>query len=286
MNHKLLSMQETNPCILCDAIEFSTIHQKAQWRYLCCLKCKLVSLYPRPTPRMLMEFYRDYLSDTPEDIRKWEAMIKPIIAKSVNLITSRSKTGGKKLLDIGCGYGFFLKEMKSRGWDVQGLEVSQTGREYAQSNWNVQVYPEPLEDLGLPANTFDVVTLLYVIEHVHNPLSLLREINRVLKQEGYVLLRWPHTTPVVNILGPLSKKLDLYHTPYHLYDFSPKTIEKMLFLAGFKSVKTIISGHTMPSDRLGRWSSMLFGQLSNVLFCLSKGKILLPGISKTTVAFK
>ena len=102
-------MQKTNPCILCDTIGFSTIHQKDQWQYLRCLNCKLVSLYPRPTPQMLMEYYRDYLSDTPEDIRKWEAMIKPIIAKSANLITSRSRTSGKKLLDIGCGYGFFFK---------------------------------------------------------------------------------------------------------------------------------------------------------------------------------
>jgi SAM-dependent methyltransferase len=279
-------MQKTNSCILCNAIESSTIHQKDQWRYLRCLNCDLVSLYPRPTPKMLMEYYRDYLSDTPEDISKWEAMTKPIIAKSADLINSRSRTGGKKILDIGCGYGFLLKEMKARGWDVQGLEVSQTGREYTQRNWNVPVYSKPLEHLGLPANTFDVVTLLYVIEHVFNPLSLLNEINRVLKQEGFVLLRWPHTTPVVKILGPLSKKLDLYHTPYHLYDFSPKTIERLLFLTGFQSVETIISGHSMPADRLSRWSSMAFGKLSDFLFGFSKGKFLLPGISKITLAFK
>jgi len=235
---------------------------------------------------MLMEYYRDYLSDTPEDISKWEAMTKPIIAKSADLINSRSRTGGKKILDIGCGYGFLLKEMKARGWDVQGLEVSQTGREYAQRNWNIPVYSNPLEYLKLPANTFDVVTLLYVIEHVFNPLSLLNEINRVLKQKGFVLLRWPHTTPMVKILGPLSKKLDLYHTPYHLYDFSPKTIERLLFLAGFNSVETIISGHSMPADWLSRCSSMVFGKLSDFLFRFFKGKFLLPGISKMTLAFK
>jgi len=279
-------MKNTEPCILCDTIDYKTIHQKNQYQYFRCLNCKLVSLYPRPTLQMLKKYYRNYLPDNHEDIRKWEAMIRPVVTKSADLINFRSRTNGKKMLDVGCGHGFLLKEMKSRGWDVEGLEVSQTGREYALRNWNIPIYSEPLENLGLPASTFDVVTLLYVIEHIFDPLSLLSEINQVLKPKGLILLRWPQTTPVVKILGPLSNKLDLYHTPYHLYDFSPKTIEKMLFLAGFKSVKTIISGHTMPSDRLGRWSSMLFGQLSNVLFCLSKGKILLPGISKTTVAFK
>jgi 2-polyprenyl-3-methyl-5-hydroxy-6-metoxy-1,4-benzoquinol methylase len=279
-------MKKTDPCILCDKIEFKTIHQKNQYRYFRCLNCKLVSLYPRPTLKMLKEYYRDYLPDKPEDIRKWEKMIRPVVTKSADLINSGSITNGKKMLDIGCGYGFLLKEMKARGWDVEGLEVSQTGREYARRNWNIPVYSEPLENLELPASTFDVVTLLYVIEHVYNPLSLLSDINRVLKPEGLILIRWPHTTPVVKILGPLSKKLDLYHTPYHLYDFSPKTIEKMLLITGFKSVETIISGHTMPSDRLKRWSSMVFGKLGDILFYFSKGKILLPGISKITLAFK
>ncbi|MGA9175683.1 MAG: class I SAM-dependent methyltransferase [Desulfobacterales bacterium] len=279
-------MKNTEPCILCDTIDYKTIHQKNQYQYFRCLNCKLVSLYPRPTLQMLKKYYRNYLPDNHEDIRKWEAMIRPVVTKSADLINFRSRTNGKKMLDVGCGHGFLLKEMKSRGWDVEGLEVSQTGREYALRNWNIPIYSEPLENLGLPASTFDVVTLLYVIEHIFDPLSLLSEINQVLKPKGLILLRWPQTTPVVKILGPLSNKLDLYHTPYHLYDFSPKTIEKMLFLAGFKSVETIISGHTMPPDRLGRWSSTIFGKLSDFLFYFSKGKILLPGVSKMTIAFK
>ena len=279
-------MKNTEPCILCDTIDYKTIHQKNQYRYFRCLNCKLVSLYPRPTPQMLKEYYRNYLPDRPEDIKKWEAMIRPVVTKSADLINFRSRTGGKKMLDVGCGHGFLLKEMKARAWDAKGLEVSQTGREYALRNLNIPVYSEPLENLGLPASTFDVVTLLYVIEHIYNPLGLLSEIHRVLKPEGLIFIRWPHTTPVVKILGPLSKKLDLFHTPYHLYDFSPKTIEKMLLLTGFNSVETLISGHTMPSDRLACWSSTIFGTLSDFLFYFSKGKILLPGISKITLAFK
>jgi SAM-dependent methyltransferase len=279
-------MQKTNPCILCDNLEFHIIHQKDQWQYLCCRHCKLVSIHPRPTPRMLMEYYRDYLPDRAEGIRKWEALIQPVVTESADLVVSRTRTGGKKLLDVGCGYGFLLNEMKSRGWDVKGLEVSKTGRDYAQSRWNFKVYSEPLENLELPENIFDIVSILYVIEHVYDPLALLMEVNRVLKPGGLVIVRWPHTTPIVRILGPLAQKMDLYHTPYHLYDFSPRTIGMILSKTGFKSVETMIGGHTRPADPLSRWSSMLFGQLSDVLFCLFRGKILLPGISKTTVAFK
>ena len=99
---------------------------------------------------MLMEYYRDYLPDRPADISKWEAMIQPVVANSADLIVARSRTGGKKMLDVGCGYGFLLNEMQSRGWDVKGLEVSKTGRDYTRSKWNFQVYSQTLETLELP----------------------------------------------------------------------------------------------------------------------------------------
>lgn len=279
-------MNNTEPCILCGRLNFRVIHQKDQWQYLRCRHCRLVSIHPRPQPEILMEYYQDYLPEQRIDINKWEALIQPVVAESADLIVSRSRTGGKKLLDVGCGYGFLLNEMKSRGWDVQGLEVSKTGRDYTRRRWDFQVYAEPLENLKLSEKTYDVVALLYVIEHVYDPLTLLIETNSILKPGGMVIVRWPHTTPIVRLLGPLACKLDLYHTPYHLYDFSPKTIENILSETGFKSVETMIGGHTRPSDRVGRWASIAFGKFSDILFSLSNGTFLLPGVSKTTIAFK
>jgi SAM-dependent methyltransferase len=232
-----------------------------------------------------MKSYEGYLPTQREEINKWEAMMKPVIVKSADLIECRSETGRGKVLDIGCGYGFFLQEMKSRGWKVDGIEISQTGREYAVNQWGIEVFSEPTALLQLPENSFDVVTLFYVIEHVPDPLDLMKAVKRVLKPRGFVLMRWPHTTPVVRLLGPFSRKLDLYQTPYHLYDFSPMTIERLLRQAGFKSIETLIAGHTCPSGRGGRWSSKVFGNFGEFLFCLSGGKILLPGVSKMTLAY-
>ncbi len=279
-------MQKHNPCILCDGFTFRIIHQRDKWQYLCCKNCGLVSLHPRPDSRELMEKYRDYLPVQLDEIDKWKRMIQPVNKISADLIETRTNKGKGKLLDIGCGYGFFLKEMNFRGWHVSGIEISQTGRRFARQLIDTTVYSEPLENLSLPKNAFDVVTLFYVIEHALNPLNLLMEVNRILKPNGLVLLRWPHTTPIVTILGPLSKKLDLYHTPFHLHDFSPKTIARLLNKAGFTSVETIIAGHTLPSDRLSRWASIIFGQTGKILFSLSNGKILFPGISKISLALK
>lgn len=271
---------------MCNASDFRIIYQRDMWKYRLCLNCRLVSLHPKPSRGELIKNYQSYLPDQPEEIAKWESMTQAVMVKSANLIESRVKTGKRRLLDVGCGYGFFLKEMKSRGWQVEGIEVSEVGRQYVQEKWGIHVYSEPLEDIGLPDNYFDATTLFYVIEHLPDPLGLLTEVNRSLKPDGLILLRWPHTTPIVRILGPLARRLDLYHTPYHLYDFSPRTINRALLSSGFEEVATSIGGYTRPPQRLGRWASRVFGQLGEALYFLSKGKILFPGISKTTIAYK
>ena len=279
-------MKKFTHCILCHSSDFRIIHQKDQWQYLRCQECGLVSLHPKPSPRTLIKDYQDYLPVQAAEVAMWKMMMKPIVNRSADLIESKKRTGRGKLLDIGCGYGFFLGEMQSRGWQVEGIEISRPGRRYLRNRWDIDVHSEPLEDLSLRENSFDVVTLFYVIEHVPNPVSLLTEVKRVLKPNGLVVLRWPHSTPIVRILGPLSRKLDLYHTPYHLYDFSPETIEKVLVLTGFSKIDTRIGGHTRPCRMSGRWAATVFGQLGEILCFLSGGNFLLPGISKTTLAFK
>jgi 2-polyprenyl-3-methyl-5-hydroxy-6-metoxy-1,4-benzoquinol methylase len=279
-------MKKFDRCILCNNFNFRTIYQKDHWQYLRCLNCDLVSLYPRPSQDELMSNYRDYLPIQPKEIEAWEIMMKPVIVKSANLIESRVRAGSRRLLDIGCGYGFFLKEMESRGWMVEGIEISQTGRQYAHDKWDIHVHSQPLEDLSIPENSFDVITLFYVIEHVLDPLSLLMEVKRVIKPGGLILLRWPHSTPIVRMLGPLAQKLDLYHTPYHLYDFSPKTMEKILRTCGVAEIETMILGNTRTPNRFARWVSVIFGGLGEALCYLSRRNLLLPGISKTTLAIK
>jgi SAM-dependent methyltransferase len=279
-------MPKLEPCILCHGSGFRIIQRIGRWRYIRCLKCRLVSLHPRPTGPETSRYYDDYLSFDREEISKWEVMMRLVVEKSAFLIESELKGRAGKLLDIGCGYGSFLGEMKSRGWQVQGIEISRAGRQYAREKWGVQVHSQALEDLALPENFFDVVTLFYVLEHVVDPQALLSRVNHILKPRGLVFLRWPHTTPIVRLLGPLSRRLDLYHTPYHLYDFSPKTMKILLAQSGFQKVKTIIKGHTLPPQIVGRWSSMITGLMGEALCRLSRGKFLFPGVSKTTLAEK
>ncbi len=235
---------------------------------------------------MITESYRGYLAASPEAIRAWYTMMMPVYTTSADLIESRLQTSRGQLLDIGCGYGFFLQEMKSRGWNVKGMELSREGREYAQDKFGIKVFSGALEEIAFAEGTFDVITFIYVIEHMPDPVGLLTEVKRILKPNGLVFLRWPHSTPIVKLLGPVAQKLDVYHTPYHLYDFSPKTIKAMLLLSGFQNIETCIGGYTRPANKISLWLTALFGRMGETLYSFSGGNYLLPGISKTTLAFK
>jgi len=276
----------SDPCILCGNRLFRPVLRKAGWSYLQCTRCSLVSRRPKPSINEIQEHYAAYLPVDAGEITAWRSMMMPVVIASADLIESRNCICRGSLLDVGCGYGFFLHEMKCRGWDVMGIEISETGRWYTETTWDIPVYPAKLETLGLESESVDVVTLFYVIEHVENPPALLEEVRRILKPGGLVLLRWPHSTPIVKVLGPLSKKLDLYHTPYHLYDFSPATIRMLLRQAHFENITTVIGGRTRPLGGLNHWSSMISGAVAESVYRATGGRILFPGVSKTTLAHK
>jgi 2-polyprenyl-3-methyl-5-hydroxy-6-metoxy-1,4-benzoquinol methylase len=279
-------MKKITPCHLCSSLHFRRIHQRNQWKYVMCLDCGLVSIDPHPSADELSGNYDSYLPESPEEIRQWKTMMRPIVVKSAKLIETELGNNPGRLLDIGSGYGFFLEEMKTRGWEVGGVELSETGRKYTRSRIDVPVHSDPLESLCLPENHYDVVTLFYVVEHLPDPVSTIREVRRILSPGGVVLLRWPHSTPIVRLLGPVSKRLDLFHTPFHLYDFSPKTINMLLAASSFKQIRTVVGGYTLPETGINRYASIITGALAEILGRLSGSRILVPGVSKTTVARK
>jgi SAM-dependent methyltransferase len=157
---------------------------------------------------------------------------------------------------------------------------------YARDTLGVSVHPGPLEKAGLPEEHFDVVTAFYLVEHLPDPITFLKECHRVLKPGGLLLLRYPHTTPIKNLLRLLGIENRLYDLPAHLCDFSPKTIQRLLERVGFDSCVHFIGGYTLPESLGKRVSSSFFGNLSEVLFYLSGKKFLLPGVSKTVLTFK
>jgi SAM-dependent methyltransferase len=273
------------PCPICQSESDRLVTEKNSWSYFRCSSCPLVFLYPQPSVPELTTAYQEYLPESQDQIQAWSRSLEEVIKKSADLIEERVKPG--RILDVGSGYGFFLHTMAERGWRAEGIEISQPGRNYCRAHFpGLKIQSNPLPDASIPDSSYDAVTLFYVIEHLTDPLMVLREAFRLLKPGGVLLLRWPHTTPIVRLLGPCSRFLDLYHTPFHLFDFSKPFIEKKLATNGFIDIKTIICGKTKPTSGLGWVSSLLFGGAGEWLSRASQGRWLIPGVSKTTMAYK
>jgi len=147
---------------------------------------------------------------------------------------TRRKSGGR-LLDIGCASGTFLLGMQAhRGWQVQGVEPSVQIAEYARAVHNLDVFPGTLEEANFPNSAFDCVTMWDVLEHVHDPLSTLREINRVLKDDGILVIRVPNLASWdATLFGDAWAGLD---APRHLFVFRPETLGAMLAQANFQMI--------------------------------------------------
>lgn len=284
LEHGLDMEMEEITCPLCGEVESCPLHTEGPFQMVRCSSCRFIYLNPRPTNEALLRFYQDYLPEGESSVEAWQKMMESIFKRIADLIGQYKKRG--KLLDVGAGFGFFLSEMKKRGWDVSGVEISQKAIDYARDVMGIHIRSGPLEKVGFPEREFDVVSGFYVIEHLPRPMEFLKECYRILKPGGLLLLRYPHTTPIKCLLGFLGIKNKLYDLPAHLSDFSPGMIQQILEKVGFKNCQHFIGGHTVPRELGKRMASSIFGNFSEALFYLSGKRWLLPGVSKTVLAFR
>lgn len=271
-------------CSLCGAHKSSFIIKEDVWTVRQCRECSFVYVTPLPDEQFLYRHYQQYLPAKQHEIEQWRRMMEVVFQTSLDRIARYGFRQGT-LLDIGCGHGFFLEKARKRGWSVYGIEPCAHAQKYAAEK-NMTVDSCALFERAYQDEMFDVVTLFYVLEHLPQPIRYLKEIHRILKPGGIVLVRVPHTTPLVKFLKIFGIPNRLYDAPSHLGDFSPQTIAFALTKSGFDGIVTFPGGWTLPSSLSRKIISAGCGVFAEGLYRLSGKRFLLPGISKTTIAKK
>jgi 2-polyprenyl-3-methyl-5-hydroxy-6-metoxy-1,4-benzoquinol methylase len=140
-----------------------------------------------------------------------------------------------KLLDVGCGSGYFLRQMKELGWDVTGVEPDPIARKSCMQE-GLNVLGSTLEGAQLQDNFFDVVTLNHVIEHLPDPLKTLAECKRVLRPGGCVVVLTPNCESLAR--HRFGRHWANWCPPFHLFLFSPASMHASARQAGLH-VETI-----------------------------------------------
>jgi len=284
-----------------------------EWNFICCEKCKILWLHPKPNINEIPYLYSDeyfthksigkiHLGSTEFKKRiRLSALSKyygyqhldpkspffSIIATILMTIPFSRKRitmgfgkmlipyiKGGSILDIGCGNGTYLAYMKEMGWKVAGIEMDQKAAEIAQSKFGIPVYVGKLEDAPFDKYSFDVITLIHVIEHTFDPISFLIESAYFLKPNGYLII----ITPNLNSLGNKFFGKNWYYldTPRHFYIFSPKSLRMCLQQTNaFNNIKISTSHRTSRKIFRKYWlvkETGLFINDNENLF-LNKGKM-------------
>jgi SAM-dependent methyltransferase len=150
---------------------------------------------------------------------------------------SRVATKGR-LVDVGCSTGLFLQRAAAAGFEPTGIEYSQESADVAYALTGLEVEHGSIHNTMLEPECADVVTMFDVIEHVPDPASDLAAAWRMLKPGGWLVLSTPNIDGLFPRASyPLANKLDYWahpEPPYHLYQFSVRTLGEMLAKAGFE----------------------------------------------------
>ena len=231
----------------------------------------------------LPAFYAKYVPhDTPSE-NAWGTMMRDIFRDARNRVLALHDAG--RVLDVGCGLGYFLREFEGTSWQATGVDLSADLAERARRDHGVDARAGRLDEQRFLDNSFDAVTLFYVLEHSEDPAAFLREVRRVLRPGGWALIRVPDMEPLIRLRQMFGFPRKFFCPPMHLCDLSPRTLHRMLDQLGFEEIRTTAGGATAPPRRVERWISKLSGRISGALETLSGGTLLLPGVSKTTTAF-
>lgn len=149
----------------------------------------------------------------------------------------RRPAAGTRLLDVGCSSGAFLAAAAAEGLTVAGVEPSPEAAESARRA-GFDVFTGLLEDAGHPDGSFDLVTLVEVLEHLADPGALLRECRRILRPGGIVLVTTPNAASwTARALGGDWEVFSLTGMGGHVSFFNPGSLALLAARCGFDAVK-------------------------------------------------
>lgn len=137
-----------------------------------------------------------------------------------------------RLLEIGCGGGRYLNRMRRAGWQVEGIEPDLAAASRVRDRYSIEVRPDLFAE-HYPDAAFDAVVMSHVIEHVHDPLALMRECRRVLRPNGFLVVTTPNARSAAHM--KYARCWRGLEPPRHIHLFAPEALRKCAEMAGFET---------------------------------------------------
>jgi SAM-dependent methyltransferase len=145
--------------------------------------------------------------------------------------------GRERVLDIGCDMGFMLQAAKSDGFkELHGIEPVPAARTAAEAIEGVIITSKFFEQTDYPANYFDLITLIHVLDHLYDPRVVLRQAHKNLRPEGLVLAVVHNVRSLLGLL--MGERFPIFNL-YHHYFFNKDTLAELFRRQGYEVVKVV-----------------------------------------------
>jgi len=215
-------------CNLCGSEESAPLFEgrdrlhglKGRFTYVRCRQCSLIYMNPQIMPEELGRYYTSgYVphrlkSDKKSNRSGLNLRRLPHLQYLCSILTEQSR-----VLDVGCGNGTFLHQVKSlKGCQVEGVDISEAAARTAEENYELKIFVGPVSDAPFLNGYFDVITAWSFLEHVNDPSLVLAKVSDLLKEDGVFLV----STPNFESFNAKLFKDKWYHLdcPRHLYIYT------------------------------------------------------------------
>jgi SAM-dependent methyltransferase/4-amino-4-deoxy-L-arabinose transferase-like glycosyltransferase len=248
-----------------------------------CSACGLVRTVPAPTNSQLSRYYPSgYYGEDKRYPRLMEWLLDRLYATRARSFARAAGCVPGRVIDIGCGRGQVLHQLRALGWQTAGTELSETSARYARDALGLDVKVGEVQDLNLEG-PYDLVIIWHVLEHMSDPGQVLREVTRILAPSGTVIIGVPNFSSWEAALG----KAGWFHldVPRHLNHFTPTSLAHLMHDAGLQESECHFSAVEYDSFSFAQTLLNALGFRHNLLYDVlrSRGaKVLSPGPQRRT----
>ncbi len=219
-------------CPICNTHQMSALIKDVKetdknYNVYFCKMCKVGITIPIPSPSELSSLYSSGTYRSASG-KRFVGLVETgvYLARQQRRKRIEKYKRNGRILDIGCGRGLFLNVMKKNGWKVAGTEYDQNTAESIGKSLDINIKTGNPKEWGFPSESFDVVTMNHVLEHMPAPEIAIEECSRLLDKGGLLVVAVPNFTSLQSSWGKhLWFHLDI---PHHLYHFSEEGLTSLL----------------------------------------------------------
>lgn len=237
-------------CPICNSVKIKqslTSHDNhygiaGEYNHYKCLECGLLFLNPMPTDSFLSNAYPSdyYAYQKASGISGIRRILKRLTFLEWKTKDPKFKSPGR-MLDIGCGSGEFLLKMREEGWDVYGVEPSQSAALIGREKFGLNIHNGTLLGTDYQDEYFDYIRLNHSLEHMTNPLENMSVVSRILKKGGKLFIGVPNTKSIAfRIFGQYWWNLG---APQHPINYDFKSLSGLVVPFGFEKSSAITNSH-------------------------------------------